>query len=314
MRAILIHKPASFELIEMEAPQPADDELLIQVKVTALCNQHDWKVNRGLYRDLIYLEYGIPGFPGHEGAGVVVEVGEKVTDFQIGDHVVMSGLGGPPLYAGYVTRKHNLVARVQAHFPLEQVAMAELIGCVHHACAKLPTYQDKRVAISGCGPGGLTALQLVKAYGAAEVLAIDIQPARLMLARQIGADTVIDARDVDAIEKLKQSGMPVVIECSGNKTAYQTAFQLARETVIIFGYSEGILEVPLWPLFDHELTIYNSKWLTNDDLLTVVNLIQAGKIRTAELITHRFDFAHYLDAVAKIGSGEVIKAVMVPGD
>ena len=311
MKAILIKKPGSFEIIEIEKPQPKFDEILIQVKATSLCNQHDWKVNKGLYHDLIYLEYGTPGFPGHEGAGVVVDVGEDVKNFANGDHVVMSGLGGPPLYAEYVVRKANLVARVGKEIPFENVAMSELFGCVHRACKKIDNYRGKTVTVSGCGPAGLAAVQICKAYGAKNITAFDIQPDRLELALQLGADSVVNAKDQDQIDKLKSEGADVVIECSGNKQAYQNAFYIARETIVIFGYSEGTLAIPLWQMFDKELTIYNSKWLTNDDLQAVVDMIAVGKIRTDKMISLKIDFEHYMDAVEKIGRSEIIKAIMI---
>jgi threonine dehydrogenase-like Zn-dependent dehydrogenase len=103
-----------------------------------------------------------------------------------------------------------------------------------------------------------------------------------------------------------------VIECSGNKLAYHNAVQIAREAVIIFSYAEGTIELPLWNMFDHELTIYNSKWLTNDDLQAVVNFIESGKIKTAKMISATADFEHYLDAVEMIGRGEAIKIIMTP--
>lgn len=312
MKTILIKKPGAFEIIEIDTPTPKSDEILIEVKALSLCNQHDWKVNKGRYQNLVYLEYGVPGFPGHEGAGVVVEVGNDVKDFEVGDHVAMSGLGGPPLYSEFVTRKADQVVQVEKHVPLEQVAMAELIGCVHRACKKVPDYHGKSVAISGCGPGGLAALQIVKVFGADRVTAIDVRPQRLLLAREFGADAIIDAKNEKAIAEFKKEGAQIIIECTGNLQAYQNAFHIAREAVVIFGYTEGALEIPLWPLFDHELTIYNSKWLTVQDLQAAVNLIAAGKIRTDKMISARVDFEHYLDAIEMIGSGEVIKVIMIP--
>jgi len=312
MKAILVEKPGKFKIVEIPKPKPKSDEILIQVKATSLCNQHDWKVNNGLYKDLIYLEYGTPGFPGHEGAGNVVEVGNTVKEFIVGDSVVMSGLGGPPLYSEYVTRKANMVARVEKHVPLKNVAMAELFGCVHRACKKIDTYANKSVVVSGCGPAGLAAIQICKVYGADKVTAIDIQDTRLELAFELGADNFVNANDQDMLEQLKKNGADVVIECSGNKQAYQNTFYIAQDAIVIFGYSEGKLEVPLWRMFDHELTVYNSKWLTNSDLQAVVNLISDGKINTEKMISFEIDFVHYLDAVEKVGKGEIIKAVMVP--
>lgn len=312
MRSILIEKPGSFAIIEIEKPIPKSDEVLIEMKALSLCNQHDWKVNKGLYQNLSYLEYGIPGFPGHEGAGIVTAIRDQVKKFTVGDHVAMSGLGGPPLYSEYVTRTPDQLALVDPKVPFDQVAMAELFGCVHRACTKVPDYQGKSVAISGCGPGGLAAIQIVKAYGAQRIAAIDILPYKLELAAQLGADLIADARNQDSIEPLKRSGFDIVIECSGSKLAYSTAIQIARKALIIFSYAEGSIELLLWNLFDHELTIYNSKWLTSSDLQVVVNFIAAGKIKTEPMISTRVDFEHYPDAVATIGRGEAIKIIMTP--
>lgn len=312
MRAILIQKAGSYEIIEIPVPVPGDDEILVEMKALSLCNQHDWKVNRNLYHDLIYLEYGVPGFPGHEGAGIVVKTGAKVKNLKPGDHVVLSGLGGPPLYAEYVTRQAQCAVKVAPNIPFPQVAMAELFGCILRACQKVSTYRDKTVAISGCGPGGLAALQLCKAAGAGQIMALDVLADRLQLAAELGANQVIDARNSNEIKQLQDTGADIVIECSGNKQACQNAIRIARESVVFFGYNEGTLELPLWPMFDHELTLYNSKWLTTENLQTVVNMIENGIIRTDNMISVQIDFEHYPDAVEMIGRGEIIKAIMIP--
>lgn len=312
MRAILIQEPGSCRLVDIPVPPAAADEVLVRVRATSLCNQHDLKVNRGLYRENRYLEYGVPGFPGHEGAGEVVAVGAGVTTLAVGDHVVMSGLGGPPLFAEYVTRRPAEVAKVDPRVPYEEVAMAELFGCVYRAVHKVADYAGRSVAVFGCGAAGLAAIQLVKVAGAREVVGIDVAPERLRLARELGADRTADAGDQAAIEALVTAGADIVIECSGHKAAYAAACRLARREVVIFGYSEGVVELPLWPLFDHEITLHNSKWLTTADLTAVVRLIEAGKIRTSPLISRRLDFTGYADAVAAVGRGEIIKAVMTP--
>lgn len=312
MRAILIEKAEAFKIIEVPVPQPAADEVLVAMKAMALCNQHDLKVNHGHYGKRVHLEYGVPGFPGHEGAGEIVSVGAAVTGFAVGDHVVMSGLGGPPLYAEYVTRKVSEIVRVKKEIPLEQVAMSELFGCVHRACRKVSDYAGKRVVVFGCGAAGLAAIQLVRVFGAKQVTAVDPAGDRLQLASELGADATVASGDAAAMAALTEAGAEIVIECSGHKAAYRAACHIARESLVIFGYSEGTMEVPLWPLFDHELTIYNSKWLTREDLAAVVGLIEDGRIRTEKLITQRLDFARYPEAVGMVGRGEVIKAILTP--
>ncbi len=312
MKSIFIKQPGHFEIIDQPEPQPGDDELLIQVKAVSLCNQHDWKVNKGLYKDLVYLEYGIAGFPGHEGAGIVVDKGRAVSGFDIGDPVVMSGLGGPPLYSEVVTRRCDSVARPPVGIPFEQLAMSELLGCVHRACCKIPQLAGKSVLVSGCGPAGLAAVQICRALGCERCLAVDVHPERMRLAEKLGADTVFNGKDTAAMEKYLRAGVDIVIECSGNRQALQQAFYFAREAVVIFSYSEGMLPVPSWPVFDHELTIYSSKWLTTADLQSVVDMAAAGQVRTADMISAVEDFQHYPDLVERIGRGEIVKAIMIP--
>ncbi|OQX86210.1 hypothetical protein B6D60_06640 [candidate division KSB1 bacterium 4484_87] len=312
MRAILINEPGHFEVISMDIPEPKSDEILVEIKALSLCNQHDWKVNKGLYRENSYLEYGIPGFPGHEGAGIVAAVGENVKNFEVGDHVALSGLGGPPLYAEYVTRKPDSVAVVNKQLPLEYVAMAELFGCVHRAVRKVDSYRGKRVLVSGCGPAGLAAIQFAKIFGAKEITATDVKLGRLALARELGADEITDAENEDQISWLKNKGVDIVIETSGNKTALVNGLQMAREAAVIFSYNEGTVQLPMWNLFDHEVTIYNSKWLTTEDLQHVVNYIEKGKLHTAPLISVVVDFSRYPEAVEMIGRGDAVKIIMVP--
>ena len=312
MRAILISEPKKFQIIERPIPVPQPDEILIQMMAVSLCNQHDWKVNNGLYKELAYLEYGIPGFPGHEGAGVVVEIGAEVTTLKPGDHVVMSGLGGAPLYQEYVTRKADLVAKANPVIPFEQLAVSELFGCVHRACRKVEKYTGKSVFVSGCGPGGLAAIQIAKAYGAEKIIAADVRDERLKLAAELGADATINAKNHSLISEIQQNGVNIAIECSGNKQAYRDALLTAREDFVVFAFSEGTIELPLWPLFDHELTIHNSKWLTNLDLQQIVDFIGTGKIKTEKMISKRYSFEEYPDAVAAVGRGEIVKAIMLP--
>ena len=312
MKAILIEEPGAFAITEIAKPEPKHNELLIEVKAVSLCNQHDWKVNKGLYKLLEHVEYGVPGFPGHEGVGIVIEMGKSVKNFNIGDHVVMSGLGGPPLYAEYVTRESNLVAWAKSEIPFNNLAMAELLGCVHRACKKVKTCYKKSITISGCGAAGLAAIQICKAYGADHIIAIDIHDERLNLAKELGADETINAKESYKIKALRKTGTDIVIECSGNKIAYQNSIYIAREDIVVFGYSEGTLELPLWPMFDYELTLHNSKWLTNNDLKAVVNMISNGKINTEKMISVEATFDQYLDVVEMIGRGEIMKAIMTP--
>ncbi|KPK81084.1 MAG: hypothetical protein AMJ81_10920, partial [Phycisphaerae bacterium SM23_33] len=125
--------PGRCSLVKIDPPQCRPDEVLIHMKACTICNQHDAAVfggrGHGGLRDYP-LE---PGFPGHEGAGVVAQVGQGVTALAPGDRVVTTGIGGPPLYAEYVTRKTGTAVKFPESIDFVHAAPLELFGCVHRA-------------------------------------------------------------------------------------------------------------------------------------------------------------------------------------
>ena len=101
MRALQLTGPEAFEIIHLHEPRPGEGEVLIRMNACTICNQHDSKMLAGPHES-----YPLEaGFPGHEGAGEVVDVGPGVQSLAVGDRVVTSGIGGPPLYREFVTRE-----------------------------------------------------------------------------------------------------------------------------------------------------------------------------------------------------------------
>jgi L-iditol 2-dehydrogenase len=312
MKALLINKPGDLQIIDVDMPEPANNEVLVKVEAVSLCNQHDVKVWTGGYQRLQYLEYGIPGFPGHEGAGTVIKTGNKVTSLQEGDRVVMSGLGGPPLYQEYVTREADQVVKFSSSLGFEEVAMSELLGCVHHGMQKIESWKDKTVLISGMGPAGLGALQMAKALGAQRVIGTDINESRLKLGAELGADKTYDANLDDTLLHLQKEAPEIVFESSGNSNAYRASVSTAREAVILFGYTEQEICLDPYPIFDHELAIYGAKWLGVTDLNAVVKFIEQGKINSRKMVSEILSFDDYLSAIELVKNGRAIKVIMKP--
>ncbi|MBN1540698.1 zinc-binding dehydrogenase [candidate division KSB1 bacterium] len=313
MKALVVHRPGEYEVAKVPIPHPEQGQVLIDLKAACLCNQHDLKVWTGGYRQLSYLEYGVPGFPGHEGAGEIVAVGADVSGFAVGDRVVFSGLGGPPLYQEFVLRNTAEIVRFSDNLPFEQVAMAELFGCVHRGLMKRADWRGKSVLVAGLGPAGLAAVQMARALGASEIWGSDLRNDRLALAAQLGADQTIDASRPEALTALQKHGFDCVYETTGNSASVRNSLTCAREILILFGYSEGELVLDAYPIFDRELSIVGSKWLTVHDLQTVVAWMESGDVRTAAMISHRFSFAEYPRAIDAIRRGQVVKAVLTPG-
>lgn len=328
MKALRLKKPREFEIAEIERPSPGEGQVLVKIEAASICNQHDmrqWDGEAGRYP----AEYG---FPGHEGAGVIVETGPGVEGIRKADHVATSGIGGEPLYREFVLRRADAVARVSNKtiaFP--HLAPLELFGCVRRAIEWADRLACKRVAVMGLGPAGLAAVMLLRVEAPSEIVGIDLSEKRRARGLEIGADRVLDgneslglheaagrlasgkpeADDKALLAAADQLGIDVVIDCTGSARALETSFLLAHREVVVFGFVPE--ETRCFPAawFRRELTIRNSRILSLDNLRTVARLTSAGQINPGSLVTHVLPFSRYDEALALVRSGEAVKVALV---
>lgn len=104
----------------------------------------------------------------------------------------------------------------------------------------------------------------------------------------------------------------IVYETTGNAKSYRVSIAAAKEAVILFGYTESDVCLDPYPIFDNELVIYGSKWLTVEDLQAVVNLIDQGALKTKSFISAELPFEDYGKGIEMIQNGQAIKVVMKP--
>ena len=103
----------------------------------------------------------------------------------------------------------------------------------------------------------------------------------------------------------------IIVECSGNALSTAASFALAREEVIMFGFCRNLIPLFQHVWFETELTIKNSRQLSNSDLKQVADLASQGSIDPAQLVTHRFSFSEYSKAIDAVGGHEEIFSEMV---
>lgn len=228
-------KPA-VEEITLDPPGP--HEVLARVHACGLCHTDVHIVETG--------GWGMP-FPillGHEGAGVVEEVGAEVTSVAPGDRVVVAWRApcgdcpscrrGDPRHCS-----SQLRARRRAHRTFDGALLTPVLRCgtladraiVHEACAvkvpdelpfeqaallacgfstgagaalwSTPVREGSTVAVIGCGGVGLAVVQGAKLAGAGRIVAVDVAPEKLAVARELGATDVVDAREGDPVEQVR---------------------------------------------------------------------------------------------------------------
>ena len=281
---------------------------------------------------------------GHEYAGLVTEVGEGVTTVRVGDRVTVD----PNIYCGKcrpcrmgkkqlchhleavgVTRdggfaEYSIVPEGQC-FALrpetdyETAAMAEPLACCLHGIDRAAIAPGESVCVIGGGTIGLLMVQLARLAGAARVGLSEPVEARRQVGRTLGADAVFNPLEGDFAgafaDFFGEDGPDVTIECVGNLSAVRQALSLAGRggRILLFSVPDPDSEVSvrLFDVYKKELTILGS-FINPDTHRRAVELLDSGRIRTAELITHRFPLAELEQAIVTQKSAESIKVLVLP--
>ena len=319
MRAIIFPKPGEIELRDVPDPVPAPDEAVIKVKASGICatDIHIW---------LGEFIATYPVIPGHEFSGEVVEVGDKVTAFKVGDRVAVDpciychscpacrshaenfchnfkayGLQLNGGFAEYVAVKESNLYRID-DLSWEEGAMVEPLGCVVHGLNQVaPIRPGGHGLIFGAGPIGLLNMQLYMHSGLSTVTVVDVMKHKLKIASDLGATHAILA-DTSLNEKLREirpEGFDLVIDATGNPKVVQSAFDYVadRGKILIFGVCPPDSRITISPyeIYKRELKIYGSFSLLYTAAQSV-DLLRSGRIKVEPLISHRFPLERFVEA------------------
>ncbi len=248
MKALRFVGDATARVDDLPVPRPAPDEILVAARSVGICHS-DIELLEGRY--IIPFEY--PVVPGHEWAGQVVEVGERVDSFAVGDRVVGECVIGEDHFgfsisgaaAEYFVVRPEWLHRLPDSMTWTQGALVEPFSCGYHATRQAGDLDaGDTVAVLGAGPIGLGVVASAAAHGA-RVLVVEPDQARAALAMELGAEHHLDPADGDLAERVREHtrgrGADVVIEASGNTAAMAAALEVAafRGRVVNVGIDVG---------------------------------------------------------------------------
>lgn len=268
-------------------------------------------------------EYAVIGY---SGAGIVAEVHQSVSDFQIGDRVAYGGEGTG--HAESIVTGRNLVAKIPDSVSFDHAAFATLGSIALNAIRTAQVAVGDRVAIIGLGLVGQLTAQLARAQGA-QVMAIDVRLARVRVAVELGADFGIPADDslANQLRSITEGkGADVVILCAASKSSGPalTALEICRDRGQIVVVGAVALEFPWHQAYLKEIRVimaraygpgsYDSsyekqavdypfayvRWTENRNMQEVLRLIARGQLNLERLISHRFPLERAPDAYARI--------------
>ena len=304
---------------EIPVPKPSEKEVLVKIEYCGICGS-----------DVHYYEYGrvadyvVEGdfILGHEVAGTVVEVGSQVKSLKVGDRVALEpGIGcgkceqckegkynlckdviffaTPPVQGAlkdYVVHPEDMCFKLPDNVSTKEGALVEPLSVGLHACRQGGVTLGNSVVILGAGCIGLCTLLSAKAFGASEIIVVDLFEKRLEFAKKMGATHVINGKEEDVIarvnELLRGKGADVVLETAGApKTIYQTSM-LAKPggTVVLVGIAvQNDLQYNFGQVMSKELTI-KSVFRYRNLYPTAIAAISSGTIDVNQIVTHEFNF------------------------
>jgi D-arabinitol dehydrogenase (NADP+) len=329
MKALIIPKPGTAEVREMEPPVPDPREVCIEVAACGVCGT-DIHIYKGEYLG----EYPIA--PGHEFSGTVTAIGEGVTRFRPGDRVAVEpniACGNCPeclsnrqnfcrnWTAVGVTEPGGMAEYVKAPEPnvfaigdlsFEAAAFVEPLSCVLHGIRKVGIDFADRVAVLGAGPIGQLIIRSLRARGVSFIAAAERSRSRAELARASGADLV--EHDPDRLER---EGFDVVVDATGVVAVMERTVDFVRPggRILLFGVppKDAVMRIEPFRLFRYGLTVVSS-YTSRRNSFMALNMLDSGRVRVDDLISHRFALSDFPAAVELIESGadDVRKVLLVP--
>jgi len=313
--------------------EPGRGQLLIGVKANALCGSE-----RGQFFD------GSDVTPGHEAAGVVVDVGPE-TGTAAGTRGVIYlmdfcgecrscalgftnqctnkrgdiGFNKDGGYGPYLLVNENVFFPTEDDVPLAEATMLlDVMGTTGHAIRRgLRLREDVRsLGIAGAGPVGLGALAIARILLGPEVIVVisDLSPYRLDLARRLGGK-VIDLREKKLAEGLQEHGLDeldLAVDTSGKGVARQSYLDVLskRGVLVCAGHGEGLSLDVSRDLIAPERAVLGSEYFCYDELHTNLELLRDNLPYLGQIITHRFALQDINEAFEIFFRGETGKVLV----
>ncbi|MBI4562227.1 MAG: Zn-dependent alcohol dehydrogenase [Candidatus Rokubacteria bacterium] len=360
--AVLFEVGQKLEIREVDVQKPKPGEVLIRMAAGGVCHS-DLHVMTG------HLVASLPAILGHEGSGVVAEVGAGVTSVKPGDHVIplwrlscgeceyctggrpalcpagteirMTGrlrdgtsrftldgkeikhFAGVSSFSEYSVVPEKAVVKIPDDLPLERAA---LLGCavitgVGAVINAARVRAGSSVAVFGSGGVGLNVIQGAALAGAEKIIAVDLLENKLEYARQFGATHTVNASKGNAVEQVRAltggRGVDYAFEVIGLPATMRQAYDslAKRGMAVVVGVTPMTTEVsvPVMSLVFEERILTGSVYGSSRpriDILKLIDLYRAGKLKLDELLTRTYPFEQINQAYEALERGEVARSVV----
>ena len=314
MRAMLLSEYQKLELVDVDKPEIDSQELLVAVRACGICGSdvHGYDGSSGRRVPPLVM--------GHEAAGVVVEVGENVSKYAVGDRVTFDSMIScnncdscragqtnlcqtrrvlgvscetyrqPGCFAEFVKVPEHIVYSIPDDLPFEHAALVEPVSVAVHAVGLLDVPDGSTGVVIGTGMIGLLVVQALKVAGCTDVIAVDVDDYKLNLAKELGATATVNAKTTDVVAEVMKLTNDVAadlaVEVVGKTQPLQTAVDCVRlgGQVGLVGNLQPMVELPLQKVVTRELKLIGSCG-SSGEYPRCIELMASGQIRVEPLIS-----------------------------
>ncbi len=343
MKVAELYEVRKFRLVERPVADPGPGEVQVRVEAVGICGSDMHYFAEGRIGDVV-CKY--PVVVGHEPTGVVVKAGPGVTGWNAGDRVALE----PAIYCYHcefcLSGRHNICANIRflssppepgffceyvnlpaaSLLPLPEDlgfgegTLFEPLAVVLHSMKFAALRPRDTAAVFGAGPIGLMTVAVLKMCGAGRIWAVEPVAHRREMAKQIGADVVIDPEETDPgraiLSDTGRRGVDVVIDCAAHGGSVNHSIQAARNggRVVITGIpSEAQVAIDFHVARRKELAILNVR-RSNHDSEAALDLLRENRGKFAPLITHTFPLSGVQEAFEMLEhySGGACKVIIEP--
>ena len=337
--AVLVKTNIPLQLQELQIPALRRGQVLVDVAYSGLCHSQllELRGERGV-------DQYLPHTLGHEGTGVVLDVGEDVSKVKPGDHVVLSWIKGSGIEVPstlYESGRGTVNSGAISTFMDKTVTCENRVTCIPDAiplreaclfgCA-IPTgagvvlnvakaRPGDSIAVFGVGGIGMSAVLAANLVHASVVIAVDMIGHKLEQARKIGATHTVDASVVDPLEAIAEitngRGVDFAIEAAGKQETMENALRCVREhggLCILAGNLPHGGRITLNPFEfirgKRLVGTWGGETDPDRDIPLYADLFGAGNLKVGELLTHTYDIHRINEAFDDLEAGRVVRGLI----
>lgn len=320
MKALTLYGTGDLRLEDRPIPHPGPNQLVVKIDCVGICGT-DVEYYNGNYPPFLQL----PMVLGHENAGTVVEVGDGVTDYKVGDRLLCgppsecaegcpscrkgktnicingfpstAGIGGPDGgYCEYFLVRdvaHTMLIKVPDNVDMKDAVLFDVVCVALHGIRISDFKLGDNVVVSGTGSVGLSAIQFLKAAGARNIIALGTSNEKEPLIKSYGADYFINSKtcpDVAAeVRRILNSpvGADIVYECAGNPDSHTTCIHCVKPggQVMCLGTINQPLTVIPGTFSIFEPEFKYSFVYTREEVEMYLDMLAQGKVEFPGMVT-----------------------------